>query len=388
LTANKYGVISMRKRTVAAPKYASGIEMGNIVQKERETMRLSGLTAIAARLCGYLGPTLALTLAVWSVWPAAAADLAQELKTVPFKIVYETFRENNWELFQMNADGSQPVNLTRTPALDELYPHVSPDGTKVCFLCDEGQGQQKSRNVYVMSMDGTGRQRVAINGRDPCWDSAGTGVVYLRGEFEQYTVTDFASKGISVFDLARRNRWDHPNPELHHLYNVCGTPDGRWYVATVHAGMGYSHAIVAIEARGNKAYDLKIPGCRPDLSSDGKKIAWGCNDFTLSVGDLDFSGPTPKVVNRRDVVKSQPPMEVYHADWSPDGKYLAFSRGPTHKRLGPAPEMIGVQAEGWNICVADAAATNRWTAITNDGRSNKEPDWAPLPRPGTGSPFH
>ena len=46
--------------------------------------------------------------------------------------------------------------------------------------------------------------------------------------------------------------------------------------------------------------------------------------------------------------------------------------------MGLPPEMIGVKAPGWNICVADPAKLNRWVAITNDGNSNKEPDWAPL----------
>jgi Tol biopolymer transport system component len=123
--------------------------------------------------------------------------------------------------------------------------------------------------------------------------------------------------------------------------------------------------------------NLKIPGCRPDISPDGKKIAWGADDFTLCVADLDLSGQQPKVLNRRTVIQSATPTKTYHIDWSPDGKYVAFSRGPIHKRLGAAPEMVGVKAEGWDICVADASATNRWTAITHDGLSNKEPDWVP-----------
>jgi hypothetical protein len=44
------------------------------------------------------------------------------------------------------------------------------------------------------------------------------------------------------------------------------------------------------------------------------------------------------------------------------------------------PEMIGVEAPGWNTCVADARATNRWIALTSDGKSHKEPDWAPPAR--------
>jgi Tol biopolymer transport system component len=259
-----------------------------------------------------------------------------------------------------------------------MYPHVSPDGSKICFLVDEGEGQAKKRNVYVMNRDGTGREQVAVNGRDPCFSPDGTAVVYLKGEFEEFTLRDYASKGVSLFDLATRRDRPHPNPEIHHLYNICCTADGKWLVATVHAGMGCSHAILAIEAQGKRVVNLQIPGCRPDLSPDGKRIAWGASDFTLCVADLDFSGPEPKVVNRRDAIRSEKPIESYHVDWSPDAKYLTFSRGPQQKKkLGAAPEMIGAQAEGWDICVADAGADNRWIAITSDGKSNKEPDWAP-----------
>ena len=44
-----------------------------------------------------------------------------DLKAIPFKIIYETFRETdgkgNWELYLINADGSNATNLTRTPDL-------------------------------------------------------------------------------------------------------------------------------------------------------------------------------------------------------------------------------------------------------------------------------
>ncbi len=311
---------------------------------------------------------------------AAAADLAEELKTVPYRIVYESHRDKNWELYQINADGSHPVNLTRTPKTNELYPHVSPDGTKVSFCVDEGQGAAKVRDVYVMNIDGTGRTLVARNAREPCWSPSGSGLVCLHGEFEKFTLQDFATRGIFTCGLAGGSPAEHPNPAINHLYNICCTPDGKWFVATVHAGMGFSHAILAIQADGQKVVNLKISGCRPDLSADGKKIAWGADDFTLRVGDLAFTGPEPKVVNQRNAVKSKEPIETYHVDWSPDGKYLAFSRGPKKKSLGPAPEMIGVQADGWDICVADAAATNRVVVLTTDGQSNKEPDWAPIPK--------
>ena len=69
---------------------------------------------------------------------SATADeaLADELKGVGHRIIYETYQDGNWELFVRNADGSGVVNLTRTPKVNELYPHVSPDGTKVSFVVD------------------------------------------------------------------------------------------------------------------------------------------------------------------------------------------------------------------------------------------------------------
>jgi len=141
--------------------------------------------------------------------------------------------------------------------------------------------------------------------------------------------------------------------------------------------MGFKHAILALEANGKKVINLGIPGCRPDLSADGKHIAWGASDWALWVADLDMSEGEPKVVNRRELVKSAKPMKIYHIDWSPDGKYVAFSRGPEKKNLRFAEEMIGIQAPEWNLCVADATQTNQWKQITTDGLSNKEPDWVP-----------
>ncbi|MCD6508720.1 PD40 domain-containing protein [Candidatus Poribacteria bacterium] len=321
---------------------------------------------------------------IWRVVPSAAeeARVRAELKLgeIPYKIVYETYRDNNWEIFMMNADGSNPINLTHTPDVDELYPHVSPDGTKICFVVDEGKGESKVRNVYYMNIDGTGRTKVAENARQPCWSPDGGKIAYLKGEFDRFTYLDYATKGLFIYDLKTGKHVQHPNKKLYHLYNICWSPDGNWFVATVHAGMGYKHAILAIEANGTRVFDLGIPGCRPDISPDGKRIAWGADDWTLAVGDLDLTSSAPKVTNRRGLIKSSKPMKIYHIDWSPDGRYVAFSRGPMRKTLKFAPEMVGIKAEGWNICVADARRENRWVAITTDGRCNKEPDWAPLKR--------
>ena len=312
-------------------------------------------------------------------WAGQSPQLRAQLRAVPVRIVYETYRQQNWELFMVRADGGAAVNLTRTPQIDELYPHVSPDGTKICFVADEGHGPAKVRSVYYMNMDGTDRRLVAVNARQPCWSPDGRRIAYLKGEFQRFRYKEYATKGIFFHDLETGENTPHPNEAILHLYNLCWSRDGKWFLATVHGGMGYDHAIVAIEADGMKVFRL-IDGCRPDVSPDGRRIAWGASNWALAVADLDLSGPKPRITNRRDLVTSPRPMKIYHVDWSPDGKFITFSRGPSLRRLGHVAETVGIPAEGWNICVADASPTakNRWVTITTDDQSNKEPDWVPV----------
>lgn len=311
--------------------------------------------------------------------------LRERLRAYPHRIVCESFRDGNWELYLMNADGSNPLNLTGTPDVDELYPKVSPDGTKICFAADEGEGKNKKRSLYYMNTDGSGRVAFADNGREPCWSADGSRIAYLPGELKRFTYSDHATKGLRIYDLRTGKTRNHPNKKIHHLYTLNWSPDGKWFVATVHGGMGFKHGIIALEADGDGVYDLKLRGCRPDLSPDGKKIAWGHGDYAIGVADLDLSSKPPKATNIHHIVESEKPLETYHVDWSPDGRYVSFSYGPKFqgKNLkGLVPEFPGVEAPGWDTCVADTRQLNYWVKLTDDGKSNKEADW--VLTPGTG----
>jgi len=122
--------------------------------------------------------------------PPPSEDLRSELMTYPHKVVFETNRDGNWELYLVNADGSSPVNLTQTLAIDELYPKPSPDGTKIAYGADQGEGEHRVRDVYVMNSDGTDRVKIADNAREPCWSADGKSVAYLKGEFEKYNLQE------------------------------------------------------------------------------------------------------------------------------------------------------------------------------------------------------
>jgi WD40 repeat protein len=300
-----------------------------------------------------------------------------DTKSIPYKIVYESFRKaadkGNWELILVNADGSNPVNLTNTPDVNEIYPHASPDGTKVCFEGEERIDGKTVRSVYCMNLDGTKRVKVAHNSRQACWSPDGRTIAFLKAEFDKYTIQDFATKGVYFYDLRTGKTKEHPNcAKLHHLYNLCWSPDGKWFTATVHGGMGFKHAILAFPVDGTDVFDLRIGGCRPDFSADGKRLTWGLSDWDLCTANFELPDGKPKAVGQRVVVKCDKEHEVYHTDFSPDGRYIAFSYGPKANEMGAG------LAPGWNICITDL--TGKWVQITNDGNHNKEPDWVPVAR--------
>ncbi|MFO1497406.1 MAG: hypothetical protein U1G07_03245 [Verrucomicrobiota bacterium] len=332
----------------------------------------------------------------------AQTTLKEKLKDSPFKIAYECYVNNNWEIFVMNADGSHPVNLTQTPTEHEHYPQVSPDGTKMCFSIDTGEGREAVRSLYVMDIDGHNRRKLADHAREPFWRPDSKAIGFLPQEYAKFNVMDYYTDGMSFYDLATGQVQPHPNSKnLHHLYNPCFSKNGRWIVSTVHAGMGFDHAILAIEADGNRIIDLKIPGCRPCLSPDGKQIAWGSGDHEVVLAPIDLNTTSPAVGKWRLRIQDKT-NETYHVDWSPDSRTVSLSRGLASKgdpsktgTFQSACEIVGVYAAGWDLCAVSAdregtidlnhASPNDVFMLTHDGFSNKESAWFLPPNQPTGS---
>lgn len=321
-----------------------------------------------------------------------AETLRERLKATPFKIAYECYVNDNWEIFVANADGSGTVNLTNTLKENEHYPQISPDGTKISFTADQGEGREAVRSLWVMDIDGKNRKKLADNAREQFWSPDGKVIGYLPQEYPKFNVIDYYTKGMNFYNLETGKTEPHPNSaKLHHLYNPCFSPNGKWIASTVHAGMGVGHAILLIEAHGDKIINLKIPGCRPCISPDGKHIAWGAEDHDLAAAPIDLDSDNPSIGKWMFVIKDDK-NKIYHIDWSPDGKYVSFSRGPDGEgdlsktgTFQAACEIVGVYAKGWNIFAVSTDHTGDFDItkasdadlmqLTTNGNSNKEPAW-------------
>ncbi len=289
--------------------------------------------------------------------PAGAADTAttdDAASLAQFALVHESYIGDNWELCVSRADGSGTYNLTNTPDQHEMYPQVSPDGKKICFVSDTGAGRQTIRSVWVMDIGGSNRKKIADYARQPCWSPDSQTIAYLPQEFRKFNIADYFTKGLTFYDVETGEERAHVNHDaLHHLYNPCFSANGKWIAATVHAGMGFGHANLLIEVDGPRIIDLGLHGCRPCLSPDGRLIAWGEDDYTIAVAELDVSAETPQVAP---------------ADWP-------YATRTTNSTMSTGPLMGGTSAS--------AGGRTETEIQQNRARTRRRVKWsASLPRGG------
>ncbi|MGH3767541.1 MAG: hypothetical protein ACRDTX_20735 [Pseudonocardiaceae bacterium] len=103
------------------------------------------------------------------------------------KIVFQSGRDGNNEIYLMNADGTSVTRLTNNPASDS-QPALSPDGARITFTSNRDGVSE----IYVMNADGTGLTRLthtSVSGPEspfspansqPVFSPDGTQIAFVR----------------------------------------------------------------------------------------------------------------------------------------------------------------------------------------------------------------
>src|SRR5919108_1894882 len=89
----------------------------------------------------------------------------------------ELIENPTWDIYVMNADGTNQIQLTDDPA-NELEPSWSPDGGKIAFISDRN-GQ--NFDIYVMNANGSNVTQLtndSANEFGPAWSPDGKQIVF------------------------------------------------------------------------------------------------------------------------------------------------------------------------------------------------------------------
>ena len=97
------------------------------------------------------------------------------------KILFTSSRDGNSEVYVMNPDGSEQINLTQHPA-DDMSAVWSPMGDKILFVSDR-QGT-RVRDLYLMDPDGSNvrrvfKRKIAAWRTMPTWSPNGKQFAYM-----------------------------------------------------------------------------------------------------------------------------------------------------------------------------------------------------------------
>lgn len=129
------------------------------------------------------------------------SDVQPNFNADASRIVFSSNRNGAFQLFAVNPDGSNLVQLTATQSANDLNPAWSPDGSKIVFQSNR-TGQSE---IYVMNANGTGQTRLTFSGEYngmPTWSPTGNKIAFISYRNGGYRVWVMNSDGSSQTQLS------------------------------------------------------------------------------------------------------------------------------------------------------------------------------------------
>ncbi|MBX7212948.1 MAG: DUF11 domain-containing protein [Thermoflexales bacterium] len=202
----------------------------------------------------------------------SASDIEPRLSRGADRIVFASKRDGNYEIYGVGIDGSNLRRLTYE-ASDDLDPNWSPNGARIVF----STMRNGNSDIYVMNADGGGLTRLTTDGADdysPSWSPDGNSIVFISERGAP------ANTGGRVW-----------------LMNADGSNQHQLYDAPFAGG--------------------------PMFSPDGGRIAFQADMNTDYWLDLAWMNATGGVAYVTAWGSAQWLTDQVMGSWSPDGKYIA-----------------------------------------------------------------
>ena len=308
-----------------------------------------------------------LTLAVYFL--LASTSLAQNADT---SIAFTSKRSGNGEIYRMSSDGKRVRRLTKHLQYDG-GPAWSPDGQQITFMSFRDLNRIQNPGIilgeiYLMNADGTNSINLTQSVEKPdlgsSWSPDGKQIAFSSSEL--FVLDDLFRSDIWVMDVDgsnSRNLTKHEAQDVAPAWSPDGNQiafsserDGNWEIYLMN-----SDGTNPINLTKNPAKDG-----RPAWSPDGKQIAFSSerdkkddDDKNVEIYVMNADGTNP-------INLTNHPAEDDRPSWSPDGTRIAFDSN----RDGDG---------NIEIYVMNADGTNPINITQNPDHLDLNPSWGPAP---------
>lgn len=286
-------------------------------------------------------------------------------------------------IYTVGADGSGERRVTRPPAGGvDFQPDWSRDGSRIVF---QREFRDKPYETWTVKPDGTDLRQVdpgcppgipeteICEENDPAWapDGRRLAFAWAYGKVRQLRGEEWIEvSGIAVMDADGRNVrqiTQLKRPTTSEDQQPVWSPDGRriaFQRQNSTAAPINRHAIFVVNADGSGLHRVTPwrmeAGDHPDWSPDGRRVLFRSPESTATGSNLWTVRPDG--TGLKQVTHFAATIEVLSASYSPDGRWITFSRSGR----GGLPDIFVVRPNG--TALRQVTRTAAWDSA---------PDWGP-----------
>jgi Tol biopolymer transport system component len=267
------------------------------------------------------------------------------------EILFQSDREGVPRLFVLDVASGVQRRVGSAGNWRDEEPAWSPDGQRIAFNSTRADGN--NLDIWVMNGDGSNAVRLtdhAAAEQDPAWAADGRSVFFTgerdgRGEIYRVWLHD--------------RRVERITAGIDRAIMPAVSPNGRYLAYAAQTIMNFQVHLIDLTDGTRRQVTSGGGACRPSFSPDSQELAFVRLDRDPS--RLEAARETGTRVLLQDAR-----LWSYYPDYSPDGRYLAFSVSPVHHR-----------GEDWDLALMDLTTPGAFRRLTSGPGNDRYPDWRP-----------
>jgi Tol biopolymer transport system component len=273
------------------------------------------------------------------------------------KIAFASYRDGNFEIYSMDADGSNLSRLTEN-AGEDTNPAWSPDGSRLAFV----SSRDGNPEIYTMNADGTNQTRLTDNAASdltPVWSPDGLTLIFVSNRTGNDDIFRVNGDGTGLINLTN-DAGDDFSPSF--------SPDGQ-FIAFASNRDGIQFEIYRMDAAGFNLLRL--------TNNDRNDI-----NPSVSAGRITFQSDR----NDNDEIFSMNPDGSNQISVTND---LGLDGDPSRSSDGSRIAFATSRDGNFEIYAANADGSGL-ARLTNDADNDIQPAFQPTgllpPTPGPNTP--